>query len=81
MLLALVGEAAATRGERAELPAVVLVATGEPTGRWMVGDPVAGAPEITGTAAELAEWLTGRSRGRHLRRSDGVRPTQLGRWR
>jgi maleylpyruvate isomerase len=81
MLLALVGEAAATRGERAELPPVVLVATGEPTGRWTVGDPVEGAPEITGTAAELAEWLTGRSRGRHLRRSDGVRPTQLGRWR
>ena len=81
MLLALVGEVATAMGERPEVPPMVLVATGEPAGRWSVGDAVEGAPEIAGSAAELAAWLTGRSSGRHLRRPAGTRLPQLDRWR
>jgi len=81
MLLALVGEVAAAMGERPEVPPMVLVATGEPAGRWLVGDAVEGAPEISGSAAELAAWLTGRARGRHLHRPAGMRLPQLSRWR
>ncbi|MGI5132664.1 maleylpyruvate isomerase family mycothiol-dependent enzyme [Pseudonocardia sp. CA-107938] len=81
MLRALVGELASVMGERPDVPAMVLVATGEPAGRWTVGEPGADAPEFSGSAAELAAWLSGRAPGRHLRRPPGVRLPHLGRWR
>lgn len=80
MLVALVGEVASAMGERPDPPAMVLTTTGSPAGRWTVGsprDPV----EISGSAAELAAWLTGRSRGKHLRRPKGVALPVLGPWR
>lgn len=81
MLLALVDEVVETMAARPGVPALVLTATGAPAGRWEVGDPGADASEIGGTAAELAAWLTGRSKGRHLRRPAGQRLPQLSPWR
>lgn len=81
MLLALVGEVAETMGARPGVPGLVLTATGAPEGRWEVGQPDAGSPEIGGSAAELAAWLTGRSRGRHLRRPAGSQLPQLEAWK
>lgn len=81
MLLALIGEVAEAMSARPEVPAMVLVASGEPAGRWEVGAPGTDAVEIGGTAVELAAWLTGRSKGRHLRRPAGQRLPQLTPWR
>lgn len=81
MLLALIAEAAATVPDRSDAPALVLVATGDPGGRWTVGEPGPDALEISGSAAELAEWLTGRASGRHLRRRPNTPLPELAPWR
>jgi maleylpyruvate isomerase len=41
-------------------PAVALRASDRDTG-WRLGDPAAAPVEVTGTAADLAAWLTGRA--------------------
>ncbi len=81
MLVALISDAAVAMGDRPDMPALVLTATGAPAGRWEIGTQVAESPEIGGSAPELAAWLTGRSKGRHLRRPAGERLPQLPPWR
>ena len=39
-----------------------------------------GPLEVRGTAAELAAWLLGRSKGRELRTAEGKRPPKLPPW-
>lgn len=68
MLTTLLDEARTVMGAKPECPALRLVA---PEGTWEIGGPD-GAVTVTGPAPELAAWLTGRSRGKHLR-ADGSR--------
>jgi maleylpyruvate isomerase len=78
MLRELLTDAAATLGARPDFPRLLLVPSDE-SRTWTVGE--GGEPlEVRGTAAELAAWLLGRSKGRELRTAEGKRPTALPPW-
>lgn len=78
MLRELLAEATATLGARPEFPRLLLAPSDE-SRTWTVGE--GGEPlEVRGTAAELAAWLLGRSKGRDLRTAAGSRPPALPPW-
>ena len=93
MLRELLTDAAATLGARPDFPRLLLVPSDE-SRTWTVGevapgsDPAGSDPagsnrgplEVRGTAAELAAWLLGRSKGRELRTAEGKRPPKLPPW-
>jgi maleylpyruvate isomerase len=77
MLAELLTDAAASMARKPECPGLRLVA---PDGtEWAVGDQ-AGAVTVSGPAPELAAWLLGRSKGRHLRVEGAVERPALPRW-
>lgn len=77
MLAALVADAARAVGAREGCPPLVLRAT-DADAAWALGDGTAG--EVRGPLAALAAWLLGRSKGKELRTSAGVRPPRLPAW-
>jgi len=78
MLRELLTDAAATLGARPDFPRLLLAPTDEQR-TWTVGEG-AEPLEVRGTAAELAAWLLGRSKGRELRTAEGKRPPALPAW-
>jgi maleylpyruvate isomerase len=78
MLRELLTDAAATLGARPDFPRLLLAPTDEQR-TWTVGEG-AEPLEVRGTAAELAAWLLGRSKGRELRTAEGKRPPSLPAW-
>jgi maleylpyruvate isomerase len=78
MLRELLTDVAATFGARPGFPALLLAPTDEDR-TWTVGDGDERV-EVRGTAAAIAAWLLGRSKGRDLRTSQGGRPQQLPAW-
>jgi maleylpyruvate isomerase len=88
MLRELLTDAAATLGARPDFPRLLLVPSDE-SRTWTVGEVAPGSDpagsnrgplEVRGTAAELAAWLLGRSKGRELRTAEGKRPPKLPPW-
>ena len=83
MLRELLTDAAATLGARPDFPRLLLVPSDE-SRTWTVGEAPPGSAEgpleVRGTAAELAAWLLGRSKGRELRTAEGKRPPALPPW-
>lgn len=83
MLLDLVTEIAAHMSEQPDCPSVRIVADDRPES-WQIGpagEPGEPVSEVQGSAAQLAAWLSGRSRGRRLRRVDGRQLPVLPLWR
>lgn len=70
---ALLDEVTATVNGRDDPPALRLQATDRER-TWLIGEDGAGAQEVSGKAADLLAWLTGRSTGEGLA-TDGVLPT------
>ena len=84
MLRELLTDAAGDARRPARLPAAAAGAPATSRGRWTVGEVAPGSDEgpleVRGTAAELAAWLLGRSKGRELRTAEGERPPALPPW-
>ncbi|MGQ0576226.1 MAG: maleylpyruvate isomerase family mycothiol-dependent enzyme, partial [Pseudonocardia sp.] len=79
MLVALVDDVVGALGDRDGCPDLRLVARDQ--GRtWVLGVCPDPADSVTGTAAGIAAWLLGRSRGRDLRTDAGRRPPAVPRW-
>jgi maleylpyruvate isomerase len=88
MLTALLAEASEKAGTGGQSPPLELVAT-DLNRSWPIGGDAAAdlveagdvrRIEIRGTAAELATWLLGRSKGRALRTGDGSKLPTPPRW-
>jgi maleylpyruvate isomerase len=78
MLAELISDVVAALGLQPNCPTLRLVATDQKLS-WKLGqdsDP----DEVRGSAAGLAAWLVGRSKGRDLRTVDGNRPPAPPRW-
>jgi len=78
MLAELISDVVQTLGMRPDCPALRLIATDHGL-TWTLGED-RNPDEIRGSAAGLAGWLVGRSRGRDLRTVDGARPPAAPRW-
>lgn len=78
-LLDLVDDIVPKRSSTPDHPALVLREEG--TGRtWAVATPGPDAPEVTGTAAQLAAYLAGRADGSALSTADGAASPTLPPW-
>jgi maleylpyruvate isomerase len=77
MVTELLADVTAMMARKPDCPALHLVTVDG--AEWSVGDPGA-ALTIRGPAPELAAWLLGRSKGRHLRTADGAKPPIPPRW-
>ncbi|MCY7344142.1 MAG: maleylpyruvate isomerase family mycothiol-dependent enzyme [Pseudonocardia sp.] len=80
MLAELIADVARVVGAAPDCPTLRLVATDQDR-TWRLGPDDGSAEDVRGTAAGLAGWLLGRSKGRDLRTAAGERPTAaLPRW-
>lgn len=79
MHVALVDDVVATLGTREGCPSLRLAAV-DVDQAWSLGAGGDDVPTVTGSVAELAGWLLGRSRGRALRTADGRRPPPVPHW-